>query len=58
MTTTETNTDTELRELSMAETSPGRWETLAAIALFGTAGLATLAWSGFLIWVVLGLVRF
>jgi hypothetical protein len=58
MTTTETNTDTGLRELSMAETSPGRWETLAAIAFFGTAGLAVLAWLGFLFWAVRALLGF
>jgi hypothetical protein len=58
MTTTETNTDTELRESSMAETSPSRWETLAAIAFFGAAGLAVLAWLGFLIWVVYALLGF
>jgi hypothetical protein len=53
MSNAETNTDTEV-----GEKSPSLRGTLAAIAYFTAAGLTTLAWLGFLIWIVLALFGF
>jgi hypothetical protein len=58
MSTSPTNPDSEVRQSSMAKTSPSLWETLAAFAYFAAAGLVTLAWLGFLVWVVLALLGF
>ena len=58
MSVVETNSQVAGQPASVEQTRSKALQVLAAIAFFGTVGVATVGWTGFLIWIGLALSGF